>query len=139
MTIDLYLLCFMISAGFLAVLLYMIRDRRLREQYAILWLALGIVMLGLSLFPQLIIKLARWTGVHYAPSLLYLLGLAFVIFILLHMTIAVSSLTRRVISLTQTLALMDQQRLIPAESSDGHRPVEPLRVMADDVKGWDAS
>jgi len=119
MRTDLYALCFIISAGFLAVLLFMIRGRKLREQYALLWLALGAAMMGLSLFPRLIDKLAHLAGVHYAPSLLYLLGLAFVLFILLHLTIAVSSLTRQVIALTQTLALMEQHRLMEAESAAG--------------------
>lgn len=126
MRTDLYALCFIISAGFLAVLLFMIRGRKLREQYALLWLALGIAMMGLSLFPRLIDKLAHLAGVHYAPSLLYLLGLAFVLFILLHLTIAVSSLTRQVIALTQTLALMERHRPMEAGNAAGRWSAGPF-------------
>lgn len=109
MKLDLYLLSFALSASFFIVLLYMIRSRKLREQYALLWLALSAIMMTLSLFPSVIDRMAGWVGVDYAPSLLYLLGLVFVLFLLLHLTIAVSSLARRVISLTQALALLEQQ------------------------------
>lgn len=108
MKVNLYLLSFLLSASFFIVLVYMIRGRKLREQYALLWLALSAIMMTLSLFPSVIDRMARLIGVVYAPSLLYLLGLVFVLFLLLHLTIAVSALTRRVITLTQTLALLEQ-------------------------------
>lgn len=109
MKADLFVLSFVISAGFLAVILYLIRSRKLREQYALLWLALSLVMMVLSLFPQLLDLLADRLGVDYAPSLLYLLGLMSVLCIMLHMTIALSALTRRIIVLTQALALQEQR------------------------------
>lgn len=109
MKADLFVLSFVISAGFLAVILYLIRSRKLREQYALLWLALSLVMMVLSLFPQLLDLLADKLGVDYAPSLLYLLGLMSVLCIMLHMTIALSALTRRIIVLTQALALQEQR------------------------------
>ena len=106
---DLFLLSFLISTAFLGVILYLIRSRKLREQYALLWLALSLVMMALSLFPQLLDWLAVRFGVDYAPSLLYLLGLMSVLCIMLHLTMAVSALTRRVILLTQALALQEQR------------------------------
>jgi len=109
MKADLFMLSFAISASFLAVILYLIRSRKLREQYALLWLALSLVMMVLSLFPQLLDLLADRLGVDYAPSLLYLLGLMSVLCIMLHMTIALSALTRRIIVLTQALALQEQR------------------------------
>ncbi|MEK0316529.1 DUF2304 domain-containing protein [Cohnella sp. 56] len=111
MKLDLYWLSFTLSASYFIVLLYMIRSRKLREQYALLWLALSAIMMTLSLFPSVIDRMAGWVGVDYAPSLLYLLGLVFVLFLLLHLTIAISSLARRVVSLTQTLALLERQKL----------------------------
>ncbi|WP_020618474.1 DUF2304 domain-containing protein [Paenibacillus daejeonensis] len=106
---DLFLLSFLISTAFLGVILYLIRSRKLREQYALLWLALSLVMMALSLFPQLLDWLAVRFGVDYAPSLLYLLGLMSVLCIMLHLTMAVSALTRRVILLTQALAIQEQR------------------------------
>lgn len=108
MKIDVYFISFLISAGFMGSILYFIRSRKLREQYSLLWLLLSFMMMVLSLFPGMIDWLALQIHVVYAPSLLYLLGLAGILFILLHLTMAVSSLTNRVIVLTQTVALQEQ-------------------------------
>ncbi|MBB6671004.1 DUF2304 domain-containing protein [Cohnella nanjingensis] len=109
MKLDIFTISFVISIGFTASILYLIRARKLKEQYAMLWLLLGLVMTVLSLFPSLLDKVASGIGVSYAPSLLYLFGLAGVLFILLHLTMAVSSLAQRVIVLTQTVALQEQR------------------------------
>ncbi|AZS17825.1 DUF2304 domain-containing protein [Paenibacillus lutimineralis] len=111
MKIDVFILSFMICMIFLGITIYLIRNGKLREQYAILWLILTAVMMLLSLFPSLIDFMAKQIGVSYAPSLLYLLGLISVLFILLHLTIAVSSLTARFIVLTQKIGMLEQENL----------------------------
>ena len=106
---DIYFVSFMIGIGFTATVLHLIRVRKLREQYALLWLALGMLMIVLSPFPGIIDRLASFFNVDYAPSLLYLLAFIGVLFLLMHMSIALSSLTGRVIKLTQTLAMQEQR------------------------------
>ncbi|WMT40851.1 DUF2304 domain-containing protein [Paenibacillus sp. D2_2] len=101
----------MICMIFLGITIYLIRNGKLREQYAILWIILTAVMMLLSLFPSLIDFMAKQIGVSYAPSLLYLLGLISVLFILLHLTIAVSSLSARFIVLTQKIGMLEQENL----------------------------
>lgn len=106
---NIYFFSFGISLAFAGTILYLIRKRKLREQYALLWLLLSTVMMILSLFPSLLDYFARQIHIVYAPSLLYLLSVVAILFILLHLTMAVSSLTHRVIVLTQTIALQEQQ------------------------------
>lgn len=106
---DIYIFSFCISLAFAGTILYLIRKRKLREQYALLWLLLSVVMMVLSLFPSLLDFFARRIHIVYAPSLLYLLSVVAILFILLHLTIAVSSLTHRIIVLTQTLGLQEQK------------------------------
>jgi len=106
---DVYFVSFMIGIGFTATVLHLIRVRKLREQYALLWLALGTLMIALSPFPSAIDRLAAFFNVVYAPSLLYLLAFVGVLFLLMHMSIALSSLTGRIIKLTQTLAMQEQR------------------------------
>ncbi|GIP27195.1 hypothetical protein J23TS9_23250 [Paenibacillus sp. J23TS9] len=74
-----------------------------------LWLLLSAVMMILSLFPSLLNDIAAQIHIFYAPSLLYLLSVVSMLFILLHLTMAVSSLTYRVVVLTQTLGLQEQR------------------------------
>jgi hypothetical protein len=106
---NIYVFSFLISLLFTGIVLHFIRSRRLREQYALLWLVLGAFMMLLSLFPQVIDSLAASIHVTYAPSLLYLLAFVAVLLLLLHLSIAVSSLTDSFVLLTQTLALQKQQ------------------------------
>ncbi|ASS67216.1 MULTISPECIES: DUF2304 domain-containing protein [unclassified Paenibacillus] len=105
---EIYWISFAVSLGFVAAILLLIRRRRLREQHAMLWLLLGTGMTALSLFPGLLDGLAMRIHVVYAPSLLYFIGLMGVLFILLHMTMALSALTQKTISLTQSAALRQE-------------------------------
>ncbi|MEC0240353.1 DUF2304 domain-containing protein [Paenibacillus dokdonensis] len=109
MNLNIYFFSFCISLGFAGTILYLIRKRKLREQYALLWLLLSAVMMILSLFPSLLNDIAAQIHIFYAPSLLYLLSVVAMLFILLHLTMAVSSLTYRVVVLTQTLGLQEQR------------------------------
>lgn len=109
MNLNIYIISFCISLAFAGTILYLIRKRRLREQYALLWLLMSVIMMVLSLFPSLLDEVAQRIHIYYAPSLLYLLSVVAVLFILLHLTMAVSTLTHRVIVLTQTLGLQEQR------------------------------
>ncbi|WP_258168180.1 DUF2304 domain-containing protein [Paenibacillus sp. AR247] len=109
MNLNIYIISFCISLAFAGTILYLIRKRRLREQYALLWLLMSVIMMVLSLFPSLLDEVAQRINIYYAPSLLYLLSVVAVLFILLHLTMAVSTLTHRVIVLTQTLGLQEQR------------------------------
>ncbi|WP_256992990.1 DUF2304 family protein [Paenibacillus sp. SSG-1] len=109
MNLNIYLISFCMSLAFAGSILYLIRKHRLREQYALLWLLMSVIMMVLSLFPSLLDEVAQRIHIYYAPSLLYLLSVVAVLFILLHLTMAVSTLTHRVIVLTQTLGLQEQR------------------------------
>ncbi|MGK9252679.1 DUF2304 domain-containing protein [Paenibacillus sp. P22] len=106
---EFYWISFAVSLGFVCTILLLIRRRKLREQYAMLWLLLGTGMTALSLFPGLLDGLAERIHVVYAPSLLYFIGLMGVLFLLLHMTMALSALTQKTITLTQSAALRQEQ------------------------------
>ncbi|WP_256992408.1 DUF2304 domain-containing protein [Paenibacillus sp. XY044] len=109
MNLNIYFISFCISLAFAGTILYLIRKRRLREQYALLWLLMSVIMMALSLFPSLLDEVAQRIHIYYPPSLLYLLSVVAVLFILLHLTMAVSSLMHRVIVLTQALGLQEER------------------------------
>ncbi|GIP35751.1 DUF2304 domain-containing protein [Paenibacillus sp. J2TS4] len=109
MTAYIFYLCFGLSLAFLIVILRLVRLRKLKEQYSLLWLALSAVMMILSLFPLGLDWLAAWLNVSYAPSLLYLLAVLGILFILLHLTVAVSHMTERTIKLAQSAALYEER------------------------------
>lgn len=106
---NVYLLSALFCLAFLLVTVELIRRRKLQEQYALLWLLLGLVMAGFSLFPQLLERLAHTVHISYAPSLLFLIGLLCALALILHLTIVISKLHRRVTRLIQELALMQDR------------------------------
>ena len=98
------------SVLFLLVILELIRSRRLRERYALLWLATGLVLLVLSLWRSGLNTIAGWLGVKsYPPAVLFAVGLLFVILVLLHYSTVISRLGDQNTILAQRLALLESR------------------------------
>jgi hypothetical protein len=98
------------SAGFLLYILEMVRRRKLREEYSILWLAGSVVILILSLKQDWLVVLSHAVGVVYPPSFLFLVGILFILLILIHFSIAISKLHQMNKKMAQELAMMKEDR-----------------------------
>jgi hypothetical protein len=98
------------SGALLAIVLELVRSRRLREQYSLLWICTAVVLLVLSGSRELLDRLARALGIHYPPSALFLVGFAFGLLILLHFSVVHSRLSRDVKTLAQEIALLKSDR-----------------------------
>ena len=97
-----------VSVLLLLVVFELIRSRRLRERYALLWLATGVVLVGLSAWRGGLNTIARWFGVStYPPAVLFAVGLLFVILVLLHYSTVISKLSDQNTTLAQRLALLE--------------------------------
>ena len=94
------------SAGFLLYILEMVRRRKLREEYSILWLAGSVVILVLSLKQEWLVGIAHAVGIAYPPSFLFLIGILFILLILIHFSIAISKLHQMNKKMAQEIALM---------------------------------
>jgi hypothetical protein len=87
----------------------LIRRRKLREEYAILWIVGSIVLLVLSIWRRSIDIAGRLFGVDYHPSVL-LLGVIVAGFLLaMHFSVALSRLTEQTKRLAQELALLRRE------------------------------
>jgi hypothetical protein len=90
------------------VVFELIRSRRLRERYALLWLLTGIVLVILSAWRGGLNTIAGWLGVRgYPPAVLFAVGLMFVILVLLHYSTVISRLADQNVVLAQRLALLE--------------------------------
>src|ERR1043166_5904498 len=88
----------------------LIRSRRLRERYALLWLLTGVVLLALSLWRSGLNTIAGWVGVQtYPPAILGAIGALFILVVLLHYSTVISRLSDQNTILAQRLALLKQQ------------------------------
>ena len=107
------------------VVLELIRKRRLRERYALLWLATGIVLLVLSLWRSGLNTIAGWLGVSgYPPAILFAAATLFIIVVLLHYSTVLSELHDRNVLLAQRLALLEQRVQELAGQSPSAAPEE---------------
>ena len=98
------------SLVLLLVVFELIRSRRLRERYALLWLLTGIVLVVLSAWRGGLNTIAGWVGVRgYPPAVLFAVGLLFVILVLLHYSTVISRLSDQNTTLAQRLALLESR------------------------------
>jgi hypothetical protein len=98
------------SLVLLLVIFELIRSRRLRERYALLWLLTGLVLVVLSAWRGGLNTIAGWLGVRgYPPAVLFAVGLLFVILVLLHYSTVISRLSDQNVVLAQRLALLEEQ------------------------------
>ena len=104
-----------------AVIIELIRRGRLREQYALLWLGTATVILVFGLWRDGLNELAAALGIAYPPNALFVLALAFMLLLLLHYSTVISRLSDRTTTLTQRIAILEQQ-LRELEDSDPSLP-----------------
>jgi hypothetical protein len=91
------------------VVLDLIRRHRLRERYALLWLATGLVLTALSAWRGGLNTIAGWLGVSgYPPAVLFAVAILFIIAVLLHYSTVISRLSDQNVLLAQKLALLEQ-------------------------------
>jgi hypothetical protein len=95
------------SLGALVLVLELVRQRRLREDYSLLWLATALVLIVLTLSRPLLDQLAAFLGViTYPPAALFLVAIIFMLFILLQFSVALTRLARENKQIAQEMALL---------------------------------
>jgi hypothetical protein len=102
----------------LLIILELIRGRRLKERYALLWLVTGVVLLVLSAWRDGLNTIAGWLGVEtYPPAVLFAVTTLFILLVLLHYSTVISKLTDENVELAQRIALLEERvgRLAPIE------------------------
>jgi hypothetical protein len=105
------------------VVLELVRGRRLKERYALLWLATGVVLLVLSAWRGGLNTVAGWLGVTgYPPAVLFAVATLFILLVLLHYSTVISKLTDENVALAQRIALLEQS--VRAQTAS-ERPTPP--------------
>jgi len=109
MELHLRIVAIVATVGLLFVVLDLVRRRRLLERYALVWLAVTLVLLVVALWGKVLDGISSLIGVAYPPSALFVIAFGFVIFLLLHFSVAVSKLTDQSRVLAQQLSLLEER------------------------------
>jgi hypothetical protein len=102
-----------------------VRNRDLREKYAVVWMAVATLLLICGLFPNLVMWFANASHLSYSAAVLFV---AIAVDYVFSFTVSVS-LTRqyrRNVRLTQELALLEMRLRRLEELNGGAPPVAPL-------------
>ena len=97
------------GVGIFGVVMWLIRERRLKEKYSLLWLFTSIFIIILASSRQLLEFIAAAVGIYYPPSLLFLLGVIFLLVINITFSITLSRLSDANRQLTQEIALLRKE------------------------------
>ena len=100
----------LISFFILGVLLHLVRKRKLKEEYALLWLVMGFAGILLSSWRGLLDVFSSMAGIYDPANAFFLVSLLFLVGILIHFSVALSNATDRTRALAQEIALLSWEK-----------------------------
>ena len=109
MELHLRLVAIVATIALLLVVLDLVRRRRLLERYALVWLGVTTLLLVLSIWDSLLTGVSSLIGIFYPPTALFVVAFGFVIFLLLHFSVAVSRLADQSKVLAQRVGLLEER------------------------------
>ena len=127
--IQILIIC--VAAMLLVGVIDLVRRRRLLERYAMLWLLSSVVLLALAAWRGALDKIAESVGVAYPPNALFIVAFGFVLWMLLHFSIAVSRLSDQTKILAQRIAMLEERmRRQEVEANGNDADDEPEEAFA---------
>jgi hypothetical protein len=96
----------LLSLGLVALVLWLVKRRSLREEYTPIWLGVAVAIALVSAVGPLLHWLARAVGAWTPSSALFFFGQLFLVAICLNYAVRLSRLTLQVKNLAQELALL---------------------------------
>ncbi len=99
----------------------LIRKRKLKEEYSVLWLFFSFVFLILSVWRGSVDWIAAKLGIAYAPAALFLIFIMAIFIIMIDFSIIISKLSDANKNIAQELALLKEDvQLMNDEKKDDH-------------------
>ena len=86
----------------------MIRRRRLREEYAVLWLVASVALLVLAIWPELVLRMQQLLNVNYL-TIVVLSCFLFLALIVMHFATVITRQADQIRHLAERLALMHRR------------------------------
>lgn len=105
MSVNIFFLILTLCLVFMV--LVQVRNQKMKEKYAALWLIVSAIIVVLTVFPKLLDWLADLVGIETPVNLLFLLAIIMLIGVTLHLTQALSRLTEDTRILAEAAAIKD--------------------------------
>jgi hypothetical protein len=99
-----------IALAFSLYVLYKVRVAKLDLRYAITWLLVMAGVLSMAAFPRAVLWLANYLGFEAGTNMVFIAALAVLAIIVFRQTIKMSDLEKRIVTLTQTIAILRHEK-----------------------------
>ena len=109
MNLQVRILSLVVSVLFVTYVLWLVRNRKLREVDSIVWILAGIAIFVLAVWVRPLVFVTELIGAKFPVSTLFFSGLIFLAFVSLWMTTRISELSEQVKELAQRLTLMSEE------------------------------
>lgn len=110
----------------------LVRTKRLKEEFALLWLLTSIVLVLTPLFIDYLDLIAYALGIEYPPALIFLLAIISLLLILFQFSMRISRFSEQIKVLTQEVAVL-RARIEDLEQAQGQADPPPEDGREDDA------
>jgi cytochrome c oxidase assembly factor CtaG len=114
-----------IGGGITVITFEMVRRRKLKEEYSLLWFLTGSVTLLFSVFPGVLYWLSAQLHLHHLTTML-LVAFGFLLCIVLHYSTVISRLSEHEKELAQKVAILSWHLERSGVSMEEHRAPESV-------------
>lgn len=121
-----------LSVVVVASLVGLMRSRRIREKYAAVWIALGLGIIVVCVWPNLAVSLARLVGVETPSNLVFAVALVILLGVCIQLSVALSAQEEQSRTLAEEIALI---RCTLDEAGIADKTSHPTPVPDDGAEG----
>jgi hypothetical protein len=100
---------FLLAFVIVAFIVWLLRQRKLREKYAILWITVGIATLLLAGFPGLLAAVATTVGFVVPSNFLFVVAIVLLLGVCLHLSLEISVVEDETRALAEEAAILRNQ------------------------------
>jgi len=98
-----------VSIFFLLLILYLIKNKRIKEEYSLLWIFFSVVFIIFSVWREGLDYIAGFIGIAYPPAALFMVLLMAIFLILIEFSIILSKLSDKNKTLAQEIGILRQK------------------------------
>ena len=121
MKLEAKLVVFALGCTLLLYVFNLVRTRKLKERFALLWVVLALICVIAPWCVDLVNWVAEQVHVDYPPALIFVVAFVVFLFIFFQFSVNISKLSDQIKDLTQELATL-RSRIEAVEGGDAARP-----------------
>jgi hypothetical protein len=100
------LIAIVVSISLFLYILYLVRKKKIKEEYSLLWLFSSLVFIFFSIWRNGLEYFAKLVGIAYPPAALFIILMLAIFLILIEFSIIISKLSEKNKVLAQEVALL---------------------------------